>query len=213
MLVFSICVKTDSRTYHQKHRCTEVLCEFIIQTHFSPNRLKQILTQKTGTQPQPFCVQWLCTMHEPSTCRGSHGDTMRVNQHSRKHRFGDVSKRALASIKFYWVFSWFYNGSALPLGLVGFCLFCLQSRKLNPNLRFHSHYAIIRFFISQNLLLFCPRSHFQFLNIFVCFLSTDLLWVTWKMLVLCRIYFLKKYIHMSKTAQAYPSWISCTPQF
>lgn len=32
----------------------------------------------------------------------------------------------------------------MPLGLVDFCLFCLQSWKLNPNLRFHSHYAIIR---------------------------------------------------------------------
>lgn len=31
-----------------------------------------------------------------------------------------MSKRTLASIKFYWVFSWFYNGSPLPLGLIGF---------------------------------------------------------------------------------------------
>lgn len=29
-------------------------------------------------------------------------------------------KRALAIIKFYWVFPWFYNGSPLPLGLIGF---------------------------------------------------------------------------------------------
>lgn len=31
-----------------------------------------------------------------------------------------MSKTALASIKFYWVFSWVYNGSPLPLGLIGF---------------------------------------------------------------------------------------------
>lgn len=111
---------------------------------------------------------------------------MRVNQHSRKHFFGDVSKRALASIKFYWVFSWFYNGSPLPLGLIGF-LFVLFA-ELEVESKSKVSLTLCNntfFFISQNLLLFCPRNHFQFLNIFVCFLSTsfhntDLLQVTWK---------------------------------